>query len=341
MSHASQAVTSSTDAPYLEQLQALPSSLVFIMGCHRSGTSLLHHLLAYTGQVNYLSAYDIIKYDELLYNRLMGHEAQAKAELQQRLGAEKNRGLDHLPVGVDFPEEYRFLLTTFTISFSWQSRQRIDEIFAPHLTPHTLDKFLEICRKKHFLAPHDQPLVLKNPADYYFNFLAVHQMLPQAKFIFMHRHPLHVLNSYLQSFGTLLEQKSPYWALLDQGYNNFFSLVPLKRLIASSSMRTNWYTRLVLARLIASFRYYLDGIAHIPQDQYVAIRYEDLCHDPQGYLASIGAHLNLNIVPCVPGDFVAPRHLAILPRVARQYHRQRDNLMPYLEHLQYALYPEP
>src|SRR5262245_33093131 len=127
MSHASQAVATPPDAPYLEQLQALPSSLVFIMGCHRSGTSLLHHLLAYTGQVNYLSAYDIIKYDELLYNRLMGYEARVKAELQQCLGAEKNRGLDHLPVGADFPEEYRFLLTTFAISFSWQSRQRIDE----------------------------------------------------------------------------------------------------------------------------------------------------------------------------------------------------------------------
>jgi len=339
MYHASQAITAAPDVPYLGQLQALPSSLIFIMGCHRSGTSLLHHLLAYTGQVNYLTAYDVVHYDSLLFHRLMRREAQVKAELQQLLGAAKNRGLDHLPVGADLPEEYRFLLTTFALSFSWQARQRVDEFFAPHLTPQTLDKFLEICRKKHFLASYDQPLVLKNPADYYFNFLAVHQMLPQAKFIFIHRHPLHVLNSYLQSFGALLEQKSPYWALLDQGYNSFFGLVPLKRLIASLGIRTNWYTRLVLGRLIASFRYYLDNIVHVPQDQYVAIRYEDLCHDPQDCLASLGAHLNLNIVPRVPEHFVAPRQLSILPRVARQYHRQRDTLRPYLDHLQYALYP--
>ena len=339
MSHVSQAITTPPDAPYIEQLQALPSSLIFIMGCHRSGTSLLHHLLAYTGQVDYLSAYDVIHYDSLLYNRLTGREAQVKAELQQRLGGTQNRGLDHLPVGAELPEEYRFLLTTFTISFSWQSRQRLDEIFAPHLTPHTLDKFLQICRKKHFLAPHDQPLVLKDPADYYFNFLALHQMLPQAKFIFIHRHPLHVLNSYLQSFAALLEQKSAYWALLDQGYNSFFSLVPLKRLIALLSMRTSWYTRLVLTRLIASFHYYLENIAHIPQDQYVALRYEDLCHDPQGCLASLGTHLKLNIVPRVPEHFVASRHLPLLPRAVRQYQRQRDALMPYLDHLQYAFYP--
>ena len=336
MSHTVRSSLTPPDAPYLGQLQALPASLVFIMGCHRSGTSLLHHLLAYTGQVNYLTAYDVIHYDALLANRLMGREAQVKAELQQRLGVVKNRGLDHLPVGVDLPEEYRFLLTTFAISLSWQSRQRLDEIFAPHLTPRTLDKFLEICRKKHFLAPHDQPLVLKNPADYYFNFLAVHQMLPQAKFIFLHRHPLQVLNSYLQSFGPLLEQKSPYWALLDPGYNRLFGLVALKRRLAALSMRTSWYTRLVLARLIASFRYYLDNIVHIPQDQYVVIRYEDLCHDPKDCLVTLGARLNLPIVPRVPEHFVAPRHLSILPRVARQYQRHRDNLLPYLDHLQYG-----
>src|SRR5438093_354323 len=98
------------DAPYLGQLQALPSSLIFIMGCHRSGTSLLYHLLAYTGQVDYLSAYDIIKYDELLYNRITQRETQVKADLQGVLQMEANRGLDDLPVGVDLPEEYRFIL---------------------------------------------------------------------------------------------------------------------------------------------------------------------------------------------------------------------------------------
>jgi hypothetical protein len=339
MVQASKSAATPPDAPYIGQLDGLPSSLIFIMGCHRSGTSLLHHLLAYSGQVNYLTAYDVIHYDSLLSHRLTGCEAQVKARLQERLGAEKNRGLDHLPVGADLPEEYRFILATFDISFAWQSRRRIDEVFAPHLTLHTLDKFLELCRKKHFLAPHDQPLVLKNPADYYFNFLAVHQMLPQAKFIFIHRHPLEVLNSYLQSFGALMEKKSSYWSMLDPGYRSFFGLLPIERLIAALSMRTNWYARLVLLRLIASFRYYLDNIARIPQGQYAVIRYEDLCQDPTGCLGAIATRLNLQIAARVPENFVAPRHRAVLPRAARQYSRQRDALMPYLNHLQYPLYP--
>lgn len=327
------------DAPYLAQLPAPPSRLLFIMGCHRSGTSLLHHLLAYTGQVNYLTTYDVVHYDALLHHRLTGREAQVKAELQQRLGAEKDRGLDHLPVGADLPEEYRFLLTTFRLSFSWQARRRVDEFFAPHLTPQTLERFLEICRKKRFLAPEDVPLVLKDPADHYFNFWAVHQMLPQAQFVFIHRHPLHILNSYLQSFGAVIEHKSPYWALLDQGYDRFFGLLPLKRLLARLSIRSDWYARLVLTRLLASFTYYLTHITRLPAAQYTVLRYEDLCRDPEGCLARLGTDLQLPITPRVPPHFVAPRHLPILPRVTRQYQQQHAALQPYLAHCQYALYP--
>ena len=329
------------DTPYLTDLRALPSTLVFIMGCHRSGTSLLHHLLAYTGQVNYITTYDVVHYDSLIFNRITGREAEIKASLQQRLGRAKTRGLDQLPVGADLPEEYRFILTTFDIPFGWQSRQRIDEIFAPHLTPQTLSRFLELCGKKHFLAPQDQPLVLKDPADYYFNFLAVHRMLPRARFIFIHRHPLPVLNSYLQSFGALMDRKSDYWALLDSGYNKMFDNLSIKRVLAGIAMRTNWYTRLVLRRLIASFHYYLESITHIPADQYVVLRYEDLCNDPAGSLSSLSALLNLTLVPRVPPNFVEPRQLAVLPRAKREYRRQSDALRPYLDHCRYPLSHDP
>lgn len=327
------------DAAYTGRLGALPPSLVFIMGCHRSGTSMLHHLLAYTGQMNYVTAYDVVHYDSLLAHRITGREATVRAELEERLKAETNRGLDDLPVGADLPEEYRFILTSFNISFSAQSRKRIDEIFAPHLTPHTLDRFLELCRKKQFLAPRDQPLVLKNPADYYFNFLSVHRMLPEAKFIFIHRHPLEVLNSYLLSFGAMMEKKSSYWSVLDGGYRSLFEGASIQRIVAALTMRTGWYARLVLLRLIESFRYYLDNIARIPEDRYVVLRYEDLCRDPKAGMELIGNRLGLRIEPRIPKSFVAPRNRPVLERAKRQYARERKALQPYLDHLHYAMYP--
>src|SRR5262245_35726307 len=117
------------DTPYFGQLPDPPSELVFIMGCHRSDTSMLYHLLAYTGQLNYLSAYDIIKYDELLHNRITGRETQVKADLQRVLQQEATRGLDDLPVGTDFPEEYRFVMRRDAPGMIFNFKKRLDKLF--------------------------------------------------------------------------------------------------------------------------------------------------------------------------------------------------------------------
>jgi hypothetical protein len=95
----------------------------------------------------------------------------------------------------------------------------------------------------------------------------------------------------------------------------------------------------VLRRLIESFRYYLENIVQIPEDRYAVLRYEDLCADPGGCLKSVGARLDLNVVPRVPPNFVEPRQLSILPRAMRQYRKQQAALRPYLEYCRYELYP--
>jgi hypothetical protein len=330
------------DARYDGQFQALPSSLVFIMGCHRSGTSLLYHLLAYTGQVDYLSAYDVIKYDELLYNRITERETQVKADLQAVLQKEANRGLDDLPVGADLPEEYRFILRQEAPAIVLNAKKRLDTLFfTPHLTPRTLDTFLHMCRKKRFLAHADRPLVLKNPADHYFNFLAVHQMLPQAKFIFIHRHPLPMLNSYLYGFRGILEERSKYAALLDQRYEALFSRLQLRRKLFLKVFRSGIICRLLLTRLIESFQYYLVHAPQLPAAQYVSIRYEDLCADPEGCLSHISKHLQLDLVPRIPPRFVTQRHLPLLERVRRHYAGRVAKITPYLQHCQYTAWPNP
>ena len=329
------------DAPYSEQCATLPSSLVFIMGCHRSGTSLLYHLLAYTGQVDYLSAYDIIKYDELLYNRVTGREARVKAKLQLVLQQESNRGVDDLPVGVDLPEEYRFILRREKPPAMLSASRRLNKLFfAPDLTPGTLDAFLHICRKKRYLAATDRTLVLKNPADYYFNFKTVHELLPQAKFIFIHRHPLPMLNSYVKGFRDILEQRSNYAALLDKAYDPLFSGMQLRRKLFLKVFRSGAICKLLSTRLAESFEYYLDNVQRLPAKQYVSIRYEDLCLDPVNCLSYISDHLKLDLTPRIPSRFVAPRHLPISDGVRREYTRRLPDMMTYLQHCQYEAWPE-
>ncbi len=330
------------DGPYLAQLKELPSQLVFIMGCHRSGTSLLYHLLAYTGQLDYISAYDIIKYDELLSNRAAGREAEVKTELQRVLQREATRALDDLPVGTDLPEEYRFLMPRENRAIVLNIRKRLEQLFfTPHLTPETLDTFLDICRKKRSLAGADRPLVLKNPADFYFNFGAVHQMLPQAKFIFIHRHPLHMFNSYLHGFPNLLTQRSNYAALIDPRYDALFGRLPFRRRLFLKVFRSDMMCRVLITRFVESYQYYMRHIAELPPAQYASVRYEDLCDDPAGCLSRVGEQLQLDLVPRVPPAFVAPRHLPLYEQVERHYADRVSDMKPYLDHCRYSPWPEP
>ena len=329
------------DAPYLGELPASTSQLVFIMGCHRSGTSMLYHLLAYTGQLDYVSAYDIVKYDELLYNRITGREAQVKADLQRVLQQETTRGLDDLPVGVDLPEEYRFLMPQEQRAIVINIWKRLEELFfKPHLKPNTIARFLEVCRKKRFLAGMDRPLVLKNPSDHYFNFAAVHQMLPQAKFVFIHRHPLHMFNSYLHGFPALLTQHSNYAALIDPRYETLFGRLPLRRWLFLRAFRSDMTCRVLMIRFIESYQYYLANIGQLPPEQYVSMRYEDLCADPVDCLSRIAARLRLDFIPRVPRAFVAPRRLPVLERVSRHYASRIADIAPYLTHCNYTAWPE-
>jgi hypothetical protein len=333
--------TAPPDRPHLGQLKDLPSQLIFIMGCHRSGTSMLYHLLAYTGQLDYISAYNIIKYDELLHNRITGREEQVKANLQQVLQQETTRGLDDLPVGTDLPEEYRFLMRQDGPRMVFNFKKRLDQLFfAPHLTPRTLDEFVRMCQKKRFLAGEDRPLVLKNPADYYFNFWAVHQMLPEAKFIFIHRHPLSMFNSYLHGFPGLLKQRSNYAAMLDKRYDALFAGLPFRRQLFLAVFRSNMMYRLLLTRLVESFSYYVAHVPKLPPEQYVSVRYEDVCADPVRSLSQIGERLHLGLVPRVPPKFVAPRHIPVPERVKKHYAHRVDEMAPYLQYCEYTAWQD-
>jgi hypothetical protein len=327
------------DARYARELNELPRQLVFIMGCHRSGTSMLYHLLAYTGSCDYISVYDIVKYDELVRNRIEGREEAVKAELDAAVRVEKTRGVDNLPVGAGYPEEYRFLLAPKVPRWFFSIRKRVERLsFAPHLTGETRERFLEICRKKQFLSGGDRPLVLKNPNDFYSNFEEIHRMFPRAKMIFIHRHPLHILNSYVAGFGGIVESRSAYAALLDPRYRDLFKS-PVRRMIFQRAFRGEQLPRFVMSGLVKGYEYYLKKIRAMPEDRFLTLRYEDLCQDPEPHLSRIGKWLNIAIEPRIPEKFVSPRNLEVAERVRAAYSERVEEIRPYLESQNYPLFP--
>src|SRR4051812_45814322 len=100
------------DESYLKLLQPVDFEPIFIMGDHRSGTTLLYKALVATRCFNFVSAYHVIKYDEILLNYVNKTEERVRQEFEEFLKSlgMKDRVIDNVEVTPDLPEEYGFIL---------------------------------------------------------------------------------------------------------------------------------------------------------------------------------------------------------------------------------------
>jgi hypothetical protein len=314
-----------SDRPYLHQLTGVEFQPIFILGDHRSGTTLLYQTLAASGCFNFVKAYHIIQYDEILYNYIHQIEAQKLQELQDtfdRLGI-GDREFDAVRVSPDLPEEYGFIL-----------RNAGHELY---LNPDSLELFLEACRKVQLTAPVEKPLLLKNPWCYpYFKY--IQQALPNARFIFIHRHPVHVINSKLKVVDTILSQWNAYTGLVSKRYNKIFKN-PINRFLyrAMYAQTFNLGLNKVLKQSIQSTTYFLENIGTIPPESYISIRFEDLCEHPQHTLQTIFDFLQLQPECFIDYDsLIRQRPVQLLPTVAKNQQRICQLLTPYLEFHRYS-----
>jgi hypothetical protein len=303
---------------------APPTSLVFLLGPHRSGTTLLHHLLVQTGRFNYVRAYDVIEYPRLLDNWQSGREGEVMAALAADLARFGDRGLDGIPIGPEHPEEYGFVLAL--------------KLYEPRLTPETLERFRDLCSKRRLLHGSDAPLLLKEPSEFYGNIAGVHRLVPDAKFLFIHRHPLHVLASQIRAWQTALESRSHYGSLLSPDYAAIFDSpedVRKYRIAYASVQGCEW----VLQELIRGYRHYLAAIDTLPPRQVASDTYESLCAAPRRSFARIARLLELDL-PEPKHEFVAPRRMAIPETVRTAYLRRIDELRDYLDAFDYPDLPD-
>ena len=100
------------DRAHLGRLDNVRFRPVFILGSARSGTSILYRLLTMTGRFNHVTAYHLIKHDEIIANHVDGVTEAAKQRLAgqfRELGISGTR-FDGVEISPDFPEEYGFHL---------------------------------------------------------------------------------------------------------------------------------------------------------------------------------------------------------------------------------------
>lgn len=310
------------DIQYLSHLKDVSFQPIFIMGMHRSGTSILYKALAATGCFNYVQAYHIIEYDRILANFFEGGQETAIQKLTQTFEEADltNRLIDQLVVSPLTPEEYGFIL--------------LNAETKGYVCTENLSLFTELCKKVQLVSAQDKPLLLKNPPCFP-EYMYIKIKFPAAKFIFLHRDPVFVLSSQLKAWHDSFSKVNPYFALLSSKYHN--AMTDSKKFLENvHSTPLYEVASNTLGKISLMIDYYLDHIGKLGESEYVSIRYEDLCESPASTLKTVMDFLELTPQKDpLETITIESRTSKLLPMVKRVRHRIKRQLKPYLDYCGY------
>lgn len=298
------------DTPYLHYLDGVSVNPVFVMGLHRSGTTVLSICMLATGRFNTTTMYHMLYRRCLLY--LHFHPLEAAARRQELVDYFHSRNLstrkyDGIAVGPDAPEEYGEALER-------KGRR-------PLLNPQNLPAFLELARKIQFVEGQDRFLLLKNPWNAQ-HFLYLAQAFPTARFIFIHRRPLQIIDSQIRMFASLLQEKNEYELLLVDWYGELFEqpfrLKLGQWLYAENSLYLYWK----IVRHVTRTCEYMHTYRQQLGSRAIDVTYDELCTQPHPTMRRLMDFLELPLAAEPDyAQFIAPRSRPLLPRVARNQAR--------------------
>lgn len=178
----------------LEQTEVHPP--IFVLGHWRSGTTLLHNLLTLDDRFTYPNLYQCIFAHHFLSTE------RAMSGLTSWL-VPKRRPMDNMETGWKLPQEDEIaLLLTTTYSpyrnLAFQGhRERYADYFdfrsaAPEEREEWKQALLKFLRK--ITLRHNKPIVTKSPG-HTFRIEILRELFPDAKFVYIHRHPYEVIRS--------------------------------------------------------------------------------------------------------------------------------------------------
>jgi Sulfotransferase family len=303
-----------------------PGPLVVLLGCQRSGTTLLHLQLARSGAFRFVSASDVYSANRLVYNERHGLREAERANFSQLLqGQAPDRGIDAIPAGPDTPEEYGLVMANAT-----DGGIRYDQ---PDTTEATLPALRELCAKKALLEGQDRPLLLKSPPDYADGIAHLAGAFPRARFIVIHRHPLSTLQSQVRAWRRSIQRKNAYLCLIDRGYRKLLE-DPGHRMrlgmFLHSEEGVGWLADCILHAHL-TFLTSLDLL----NDRVAAIRYEDLCTSQSNEFNRLSNFLGMKLQE--PPEQPAPTGQRITDEVRRAFMERAERFAPFLKHCGYPL----
>jgi len=314
------------DQKHVSALDGVGFSPVFIVGDHRTGTTVLYEMLQSTKSFNIVTAYHIIRYNEILDDYFNATTNTSKTQLANLLAERglRDRGIDGVSASPETPEEYGFILR--------------GERYRPRLKPQNLASLAELCRKIQLTSDPTRPILLKNPWDC-LSFMYLKEAFPDGKLVFIHRNPIHTINSQLKSTRSLLANRNEYVSLIARWYEDIFQQ-PL-RLRAARFLFSEHFDiglRIVTRHVQLATSYFLNHIGSLPQQDYMCLRYEDLCNEPMKTVTGILEFLGLPAQAHVEYEaLVNPRPISLLGEVERKRTAIFKRLQPYFEYWGYAM----
>lgn len=306
----------SEDAKYLDRVDGVKYDPVFIIGPHRSGTTILNEILLETQRFNFMTAFHVVNSPRLLALHFEDRMQAARDEMIEDFRAKglQDRGFDGIPIGPDVAEEYCFI-------FEHQGRR-------PVLNEPNLPSFDLFCRKLQVTQDPSKPVLLKNPFDA-MNFMEIERLIPNARFVFIFRDPIEIINSQIKAIRSIIVEKNEYVAMVNRRYKLFYDS-PMKvslarRLYGDGSPLLYYQTSRYIAR---NCDYTVENFSKLG-DKAVGMSYDELCDRPN---ESIHKVLDFIGVDAPKGrdysDDIKRRPKKLLPRVeaAQEAIRERNRV---------------
>ncbi len=281
-------------------------------------------MLNETGNFNFLNLYHVLNFDRLIYNHINNLELKEKEELNNLL---KEKGIvtrktDNVEVSSDYEHEYAYIFSERNFS------SKINNI--------SKELFDILCKKIQYISENDKPLLLKNPHDYP-NFLLIKKIYPNAKFVFIHRNPLEVISSIMRLWKTRLKSRDEFFILYSKEYDKLYKNPLL--LFASKMYYTSKFPPGIFEVIWHSKKatnYYLKNIKNLSKEDYISIKYGDLCEKPDEIIKAILDFLDLK-TDMNFSRYIKPRKLQLLPEVIFLKKLIFKTMKPYFEFFGYSI----
>ncbi|MFP3871310.1 MAG: sulfotransferase family protein [Candidatus Natronoplasma sp.] len=313
------------DRPYMEKLDEVTFTPIFVLGLPRSGTSILYKMLTETDCFNCVTSYHVIDYDRLIYNHLKGREEEAKKALDEefeQVGVD-DRGIDRLDITADFPEEYGYILGS--------------ELTEMYIKPNNIDKFTEMCKKIQFISEYERPILLKNPFDFQ-NIQYIKNEFPRSRFVFIARNPLDIIDSTFRAIRHLVKYKNPYSMRIFDHYRRLYQRpFRLKLLRFLFDNLPGLPLRAIIKAEEKATERFLQQVKKISEDAYIQVKYEELCCQPQRTMEEI-----LDFLDCEPEEdmdfsaYIEPRDTPTEPPIKERKGYIRRRMRHYSEYFGYG-----